>query len=118
MVHPDEASLRGRRRRFRRRVLVTIILLLAATAGFLTFQCLQIMYMPGRSYAGTPPPLTPDEIVIRDNLRRHVEHLATDIGIRHYTVPLKYREAMQYITDQFRAAGYEPTTANPWRIND
>jgi len=38
--------------------------------------------MPGRSYDGALPPLSPEETMTRQELRRHVEKLAGEIGAR------------------------------------
>src|SRR4051812_29627142 len=107
-----------RRRKWLRRVLLGVLVLFILVGAFVGYETYQIAYMPGTSYAGELPPLTAEELQVRDNVRRHVEHLAGDIGIRHYTLPGNYRRAMQYIVDQFRAAGYEPGRTNPWRIDD
>ena len=39
--------------------------------------------MPGKSYSGTIPPLTAQEITLRDALQRDVEKLAGEIGERN-----------------------------------
>ncbi|MFL6594532.1 MAG: M28 family peptidase [Chthoniobacterales bacterium] len=43
--------------------------------------------MPGKSFRGNPPPLSADEVALRDELMRHVQKLVGEIGernVRHY----------------------------------
>ena len=61
--------------------------------------------MPGASYQGPLPPLTPTEQALQDNLQRHVEELAGHIGERN----MYHRDALQtaarYVETQFQEAG-------------
>lgn len=44
--------------------------------------------MPGKTFRGNPPPLSADEIALRDELMRHVQKLAGEIGernVQHYS---------------------------------
>jgi hypothetical protein len=64
--------------------------------------------MPGRSYDGPRPELSPQELATRDRLASHVHVLAGDIGERnleHYT---QLERARDYVADQLRLAGYAP----------
>ena len=73
----------------------------------LGFGCWAFMIrMPGKSYQGPLPPLTPAEETFRDQLRRHVRKLAGEIGERnliHYTA---LGEAADYVRRSFEQAGY------------
>jgi hypothetical protein len=63
--------------------------------------------MPGKSYRGPLPPLTPKEIDLRDTLRRNVEKLASEIGERNLP---RYRElaaAADFLEASLARNGYE-----------
>jgi hypothetical protein len=66
-----------------------------------------LVRMPGQTYEGPMPPLTPEQTELRERLRAHIEHLAVDIGDRsaatHYR---QNREAADYIANAFSNAGY------------
>jgi Zn-dependent M28 family amino/carboxypeptidase len=62
--------------------------------------------MPGRSYDGAPPALSPEEQASREHLSAHVRRLSGDIGERnagHYEALV---EARDYIAEELRHAGY------------
>lgn len=63
--------------------------------------------MPGKSYQGELPPLTPQEILLRDALRRDVEKLAGDIGERNFLYYQKLRDAADFLAESFQAVGYQ-----------
>jgi hypothetical protein len=72
--------------------------------------CMGIAYMmrmPGQSYSGVLPPLTPAEAQLQQQLVRHVRALAGEIGERH----LWRYEALQ------AAARYIDTTLAGWRYS-
>ena len=62
--------------------------------------------MPGRSFRGPLPPLTAAQTVLRDELRRHVEKLAGEIGERNVYLPKKLAAAADYIEATFTNAGH------------
>jgi Zn-dependent M28 family amino/carboxypeptidase len=63
--------------------------------------------MPGRSFKGPAPALTPDEEALRDALRHDVEVLATTIGERRVGRTDKLVETGSYIESELRLAGWE-----------
>jgi len=65
-----------------------------------------ILYMPGRSYVGTLPPLSADEMTIRDHLAQHVRALAEKIGERHIWRPAALDQAARYIEATWHGQGY------------
>lgn len=91
------------------RILITLILAVPLVFLIVILSAMALMLnMPGRSYSGSPPALTKDELVIRDNLRRNLTVLASDIGERNN---LKYENlcrAAAYIENQFKENGYQP----------
>lgn len=91
------------------RILITLILAVSLVSLIVILSAMALMLnMPGRSFSGSPPALSKNELVLRDNLRRHLTVLAADIGERNN---LKYENlcrAAAYIEDQFKESGYEP----------
>lgn len=65
--------------------------------------------MPGHPHAGALPPLTADEILLRDRLKRHVAVLAGEIGERHQGRHPALEAAARHVEQSLRAAGYRVT---------
>ena len=63
--------------------------------------------MPGRSFRGPPPQLTPDEVTLRDDLVAHVQKLAGEIGERNLSHYPRLLEAAQYVETELTGAGYQ-----------
>jgi Zn-dependent M28 family amino/carboxypeptidase len=63
--------------------------------------------MPGKSHRGPLPPLNADQTALRDELRRHVEKLAGEIGERNVFAPKKLNAAVAYIEGSLARAGHE-----------
>jgi len=72
--------------------------------------------MPGHAYQGPLPAISAQEEQVRDNLRRHVQNLAGDIGERNHARLEAYRRAEDYIAETFRGAGYSPRLLQERRI--
>jgi Zn-dependent M28 family amino/carboxypeptidase len=68
--------------------------------------------MPGKSYKGRLPPLTADQIALRDRLKNDVETLASDIGERNIWQYDNLTAAADFIEKSLTEAGYEPTRQN------
>jgi Zn-dependent M28 family amino/carboxypeptidase len=62
--------------------------------------------MPGKSFRGPLPPLTAEQTALRDELRRHVEKLAGDIGERNVYVQKKLAAAAAHIAAALTNAGH------------
>ena len=80
-------------------LLVLVVIALVAAWGFL-------IRMPGRSFRGTPPPLTEAQIALREALRRDVMMLAGTIGERNVILIENLDKAAAYIERELAAAGY------------
>jgi len=65
-----------------------------------------ILSMPGHSYVGTLPPLSADELPVRDHLTQHVQALAGKIGERHIWRPAALDQAVRYIEATWHGQGY------------
>ena len=63
--------------------------------------------MPGKNYQGRLPALTERETRLRDELRRHVEKLAGDIGERNLFRYDALTASVEYLEEELTAAGYE-----------
>ena len=63
--------------------------------------------MPGKSFSGVIPPISPDEQVLEQEMRAHVFKLAGEIGERNVFHYDKLVQAAEYIRATFQNAGYE-----------
>jgi Zn-dependent M28 family amino/carboxypeptidase len=94
---------------------------LAILAAVLTILSIWFYYtmlkMPEKSYRGPLPPLTADQIVLRDQLRRDVETLASDIGERNIFNLKKLALAADFIEAALAQAGYK-TTRQSYKIEN
>jgi hypothetical protein len=63
--------------------------------------------MPGKTYAGPLPPLSPEQTALRDNLRAHVTMLAGTIGERNFLRMPRLNAAADYVKARFAANGYD-----------
>jgi Zn-dependent M28 family amino/carboxypeptidase len=85
---------------------LALLAILAAGAGALIYYC---VHMPGQSYRGALPPLTPAQGGLRDRLQAHVQVLAGDIGERHAYQRRRLDAAADYISAQFEAMELVPS---------
>lgn len=76
-----------------------------------------LIRMPGQSHSGPLPPLTREELVTGERLRRHVQALAGDIGERNMWRPQALEAAAAYIEGEFTALGYE-VRRQPFRVSN
>ena len=84
------------------------LLVFAGIVVLLGFGCWALMIrMPGKSYQGPLAPLTRAEETLRDELRRHVQKLAGEIGERNLIQYTALREAADYVHRSFEQAGYD-----------
>lgn len=63
--------------------------------------------MPLRSHSGPLPPLTDEEGEVARRLRRHIGHLAGDIGERNMGRPGTLEAGAEYIASVFEDSGFE-----------
>ncbi|MDH3688942.1 MAG: M28 family peptidase [Gammaproteobacteria bacterium] len=63
--------------------------------------------MPGTSYRGALPSLSPEQLDLRDRLHTHVGTLAGAIGERNLYRYAELDQAAQYVSDTFHASGYQ-----------
>ena len=86
-------------------------IVLSAFAAFVMF----VVRMPGRSFAGTPRPLSADERRTRERIVSHLTHMAGTIGERNMQRYAALEDTRCYITAAFEAIGYcvrqEPLSA-------
>jgi hypothetical protein len=94
---------RSRRRWFWRVVVACGVL----TAAAMLIAWWVMIRMPGKSYRGQPPPLDEDLTNLRNELQRHVEKLADEIGERNLQRYPQLLQAADYIETTLRGAGYE-----------
>ena len=77
--------------------------LLILTAWLLWY----MVAVPGKSYSGPLPPLTDEETLLRDNLRRHVS--AAGSRERNLWQPAALEAAARYIEEALAGFGYTPS---------
>lgn len=65
-----------------------------------------MLHMPGTSFRGPLPPLSPSQIVLRDTLNRDVERLAGEIGERNMNRFHSLELAADFLEASLAAAGY------------
>src|SRR2546427_11127659 len=63
--------------------------------------------MPGPTFTGRLPPLTPNQDAMRLTLERHVRTLAHDIGVRSDERYANVQRAAAYIERNLQALGYQ-----------
>ena len=78
----------------------TLGVLSAAVAAFLWY----MIAVPGRSWAGTPPPLTDEERALVEPLRRHVQAIASSEHNLHH--PARLESAARYLEETLASFGY------------
>ncbi len=84
----------------RRLLLVVALLVVAAAASLLWY----MLYLPGRSYAGPPPPLSDLDRALAERLRSHVTAVASvPHNVKHYAA---LQRSASYIEAMLTAAGY------------
>jgi hypothetical protein len=66
-----------------------------------------LLRMPGKSYQGELPPLTPHEMSLSRSLRGDVERLASEIGERNLWCYQRLVRAARFLENAFRQAGYQ-----------
>jgi Zn-dependent M28 family amino/carboxypeptidase len=64
--------------------------------------------MPGKSFSGPLPAVTPEQTALADQLKRHITALAQNILHRDMQHPNNLEKAAQYIEKQWKDAGFAP----------
>jgi Zn-dependent M28 family amino/carboxypeptidase len=91
-----------------RRSTLPILWQTALVAAALAVGWFVAVAMPGRSFRGSAPPLSAEQIKLRDELRRDVEELSTRIGERNDVLNDHLEAAAAYIEKSFLLAGLRP----------
>lgn len=69
-----------------------------------------MLKIPGHTFTGTLPPLTPSQLEITGHLQQYIQHLAGGLGERNLWHYENLQAAANYIRRLFIAQGYEPET--------
>ena len=88
------------------RLRAALLLLLAIAA--ITLAWWGMIRMPGKSFQGAPPPLTPEELKLRAELMADVQKLGGEIGERNVKYYAELQSAADFIDRSFAEAGYRP----------
>lgn len=67
-----------------------------------------MLLMPGKSYKGPLPPLTPDQARLRERLHAHVVELSEKIGERNLAHYEALAQAQRYVAAEFVRYGWTP----------
>jgi len=87
-------------------IILLFTLLVVGLIGFSLLWFVMIR-MPGTSFRGPIPPLSPEEEATRAQLQSHIFTLAGEIGERNLLRPARLDAAADYIESIFRQMGYE-----------
>ena len=89
---------------FSKKVVISTALFIVIVSPFLFF----MFRIPGKSYHGYVPPLTDEQIVLREQLRKDVAWLAGEIGDRNVNTEYENLcKASDFIEESFVEAGYK-----------
>lgn len=86
-----------------------LLALFALTASVALISFLRITQMPLRSYKGPLPPLSAQEIELRDRLQSDGKDLSVTIGDRSFLHPQSLDAAAEYLSSRLRDEGYTVT---------
>lgn len=78
----------------------------ASVLSLFHMETMRMFRMPGHSFQGPLPPLTKEQMDIRDQLSIHIEQLAGKIGERNIPNYHNLQKAAQYIESIFKQIGY------------
>lgn len=87
-------------------VLVSLFLVVLV---FLYWYAAPMVSMPGRSWSGALPPLSVEQKVVTENLRRNLTVLSKDIGERNYLKPGSLERSADFIAAQFAEIASDPS---------
>ena len=89
---------------FLKKVVVLTALFIVTIFSF----CFFMFRIPGKSYHGPVPPLTDEQMILRNQLRKDVAKLAGDIGGRNVSTEYENLcKAANFIEESFMQAGYK-----------
>lgn len=74
-----------------------------------------MMAMPGKSYSGPLPPITPGQTAMAQAMQADLHERSVTIGPRNIHDSAKLAESADYIEEAFRSAGYLPQRHCLWR---
>jgi hypothetical protein len=111
----ERATMKNRNRTRRRGGRLAAWLLFASLGVLLGGMIIMGIHMPGHSYRGVLPPLSPGQGELRNRLHRHIDILAGTIGERNLEHYSALQAAARYITDAFTELGYQPV-AHPYHV--
>jgi Zn-dependent M28 family amino/carboxypeptidase len=87
--------------------LIRLTILLILLAIFSIWGWSMVIFMPGKSYAGELPPLTPAEQLFKKELLRDIQTIAGKIGEHNYAFPKQLAASEQFISQSLSEAGYQ-----------
>lgn len=85
------------------RVMLLLAIVFLAAFGFFY---IYMIGMPGKSFAGELPTLTPAQVELRNELERDLSHLCDTIGVRNLFETDGLKRAEDFLTTSLASAGY------------
>jgi Zn-dependent M28 family amino/carboxypeptidase len=87
-----------------KKIVISVALFIVIVISF----CFFMFRIPGKSYHGHVPPLTDEQMVLREQLRKDVAKLAGEIGDRNVNTEYENLcKASDFIEESFEEAGYK-----------
>jgi Zn-dependent M28 family amino/carboxypeptidase len=99
-----------------RSALIRLAILFAILVISALWVWLTMLWMPGHSYTGALPALSPTEIVLQSALQKDVQKLAVDIGLRNAGAYQKLDAAKTFLEAALTASGY-PVQQQEYKID-
>lgn len=92
---------------FNRAALLRLTILAMILSILISWGWFAMIQMPGESFRGSLPPLTPQEVALRNTLRQALDKLAGEIGQRHYLSYKNLTAAADFLKSSLAQAGYQ-----------
>jgi hypothetical protein len=89
----------------------------SSVALFFGISWVSMIHMPGKTYQGAPPPLSPDELTLRDELKHDVRKLGGEIGERNFVRYTELEAAAAFIEQQLASTTFR-TRRVSYNIDD
>ena len=102
---------------FNRAALIRLTILAIILGTLMSWAYWTMIQMPSTSFRGQLPPLSQNEILLRNALQRDVEKLSSEIGQRNYLDLKGLGVAVNFIKSSFANMGYE-VKEQPYTIDN
>ena len=90
------------------RVFKILLVVVALVAAVVFGAWVLMLWMPGSSFEGEPPPMDEELKELAAQLERDVRVFADEIGPRHVEAPQGLEESVEFLEDELQQVGYDP----------